>query len=181
MCTRDAESLAAALQQATNPTLSSPQALIGGYTRLKRWDILQFDKMERWITILLLWANSFSLALVSKPKVEQIKQMQQDFPKHMLLKAREFPLRLCYYDWEVFHSAGLLLEEFGSTGAFANQGVEAWMKMFNNMLRNSDGFAQCNGRPAGGASAHLAQLSPSPAQLACEGEGRGGRVPPSVR
>ena len=153
-------------------TLACPsQAIFGGYTRLNRVDdILQYDRMERWLNILLLWASSFEAGLKTKPTLEQVQTVRADFPKYALLKAREFPLRVCYYDFECFNSFGLLIDEQGSLGAYKNQvrhvlckcmqlpshtialavlqAVEGWMKVFNGVLQNSsNGFAKCAGAP----------------------------------
>ena len=146
--------------------------MFGGYTRLKRVDdILTYDRMERWLNILLLWASSFEAGLKTKPTPEQVQTVRADFPKYALLKAREFPLRICYYDFECFNSFGLLIDQQGSLGAYKNQvshtpqpcrhaplpsrsptvtlqAVEGWMKVFNGVLQNSsNGFAKCAGAP----------------------------------
>ena len=104
-------------------TITCPsQAMFGGYTRLKRVDdILTYDRMERWLNILLLWASSFEAGLKTKPTPEQVQTVRADFPKYALLKAREFPLRICYYDFECFNSFGLLIDQQGSLGAYKNQ------------------------------------------------------------
>ena len=97
------------------------QALVGGYTRLKRWDLLTFDRISRWKDILLLWASSFEAGLKTKPTPTQLNTIRTDFCKYALLKAREFPGRVCYYDFECYNTFGLLVDACGSPGAWKNQ------------------------------------------------------------
>ena len=121
-------------------------------------EVISFELMEQYIVMLLYWSSCYGVILETRPKPSQYDVLANDSVEYFLSKAILWPGRSCYYDWEAFYSYELLLEKWGSVGAFAGQAIEGWMKMINQLMSNSDGFS------AGGAIEH-AVLESSPAIL----------------
>ena len=93
------------------------------------------------------WASAMQLALCSKPQPGDYDLLKEEMALYIANKLLVWPESNTWYDNECLYTFGALQEQWGSLRLVSNEGMEAWNKKLNEILRLGNGFANAGAIP----------------------------------
>lgn len=137
-----------------------------------------YAEFTRWLDMLTHWVRGMTAALKMKPEVEDYDIAKKELALYVCTKLERLPGRLTWYDHLCLYIIGEMLEKWGSLRLVSQEGMEAFQKKLNEILRLNNGFANAGAIPkdvkAHGAQAvekymeRRAKDKPSPARWVFE-------------
>ena len=99
------------------------------------------------LPVLKHWARAMRIALTSKPQRHEFAEAQTELALFFASKMLKWPKSNSWYDNECLYNIGYLLEKWGSLRLVSQEGMEAWQKKLNEVLRMGNGFANAGAIP----------------------------------
>jgi hypothetical protein len=99
------------------------------------------------LTVLQRWAEAFQLALKYKPAKDDYPRVRAQLALYVAEKLARWPKSNTWYDNECMWVLGEMHQQWGSLRLISQEGMEAWQKKLNEILRMGNGFANAGAIP----------------------------------
>ena len=106
-----------------------------------------YANLVRTLPVLKHWARAMRISMTSKPKIHEYAEAQRELALFFAEKMLHWPKSNTWYDNECLYNVGFLLEKWGSLRLVSQEGMEAWQKKLNEVLRMGNGFANAGAIP----------------------------------
>lgn len=103
--------------------------------------------LKKALPVLRHWAAGMRLALAYKPRTEDYDKVKEELALYFSSKMLLWPESNTWYDNECLYTFGAMHAKWGSLRLVSQEGMEAWQKKLNEVLRLGNGFANAGAIP----------------------------------
>lgn len=93
------------------------------------------------------WQRGMSKAMLMRPERGDHELVKEHMALYVVEKLRWLQNTVSWYDAECLYVIGALMEQWGSLRLVSQEGMEAWQKQLNEVLRLSNGYANAGAIP----------------------------------
>tara|TARA_B100000795_G_scaffold244218_1_gene208624 strand:- start:185 stop:1270 length:1086 start_codon:yes stop_codon:yes gene_type:complete len=106
-----------------------------------------YESLLKMLPMLRSYAISMHSAMKMRPSVEDYDLVDEHMRRFALHKAMLWPGKLTWYDTQLLYAFPKLMRQWGSLRLLSQEGMEAWQKVLNDILRLGNGFANTGAIP----------------------------------
>ena len=106
-----------------------------------------YASLVKALPVLRHWATAFRLAMRMRPEPEDYALAKTHLALYVASKLLLWPSSNTWYDNECLYTLGSQHEKWGSLRLMSQEGMEAWQKKLNELLRTGNGFANAGAIP----------------------------------
>jgi hypothetical protein len=106
-----------------------------------------YAALVRALPVLTHWVQGMRLAMKMRPAPEDYKRVKEHLAMYVANKLLLWEGSNTWYDNECLYVMGQLHEKWGSLRLVSQEGMEAWQKKLNEVLRLSNSFANAGAIP----------------------------------
>ena len=106
-----------------------------------------YASVLKMLPMLRSYAIAMKSALKMRPSAEDYALVDEHMRRFALHKALLWPGRLTWYDTQMLYAFPKLMRQWGSLRLLSQEGMEAWQKVLNDILRLGNGFANTGAIP----------------------------------
>jgi hypothetical protein len=115
------------------------------YRKLDR--VADYGQLVKSLEVVRRWATGMQLAMKFKPSPDDYDEVKRELALYFAEKMRLWPQSNTWYDNECIYTLGFMHERWGSLRLVSQEGMEAWQKKLNEVLRLGNGFANAGAIP----------------------------------
>ena len=106
-----------------------------------------YAQLVRALPVIKHWALAMRVAMRMKPLPEDYGEVKRLMALYVVNKLLLWPASNTWYDNECLYHLGEMHEQWGSLRLVSQEGMEAWQKKLNEVLRLSNSFANAGAIP----------------------------------
>jgi hypothetical protein len=106
-----------------------------------------YEQLLKALPMLRSYAISMRAALKMRPSKDDYALVDKHMRLYALHKALLWPGELTWYDTQLLYAFPELMRKWGSLRLLCQEGMEAWQKVLNDILRLGNGFANVGAIP----------------------------------
>ena len=106
-----------------------------------------YEQLLKALPMLRSYAISMRAAMKMRPSKEDHDLVDKHMRLYAMHKALLWPGELTWYDTQLLYAFPTLLRKWGSLRLLCQEGMEAWQKVLNDILRLGNGFANAGAIP----------------------------------
>jgi len=106
-----------------------------------------YEQLVKALPMLRSYAISMRAAMKMKPSADDYCLVEEHMRLYTLHKALLWPGGLTWYDTQMLYAFPSLMRKWGSLRMHCQEGMEAWQKVLNDILRLGNGFANTGAIP----------------------------------
>jgi hypothetical protein len=107
----------------------------------------QYGQLVKALPLLRHWVIGMGLAMRMRPEEGDYNKVKEHLALYVVSKLHLWPCSNTWYDNECLYTMGQMHEDWGSLRLMSQEGMEAWQKQLNEVLRLGNGFANAGAIP----------------------------------
>ena len=106
-----------------------------------------YESLLKMLPMLRSYAIAMRSAMKMRPLEEDYDLVDEHMRRFAMHKAMLWPGKLTWYDTQLLYAFPKLMRQWGSLRLLSQEGMEAWQKVLNDILRLGNGFANTGAIP----------------------------------